>query len=141
MGRYAIVNFPKWFNLKSGVSVPYLQIDKNKQNRFAKQPEISGTQIDKSCLALLHTVAEDDLPSVVSLSDYYELPPSFDLKLIRVKFPDLAEAKIRALLLAMLTANYLKGPVFAHLFTQEQLTNFPLLENSTTTLLQAYGVK
>jgi len=55
---------------------------------------------------------------VVSLSQLYEVEPANDLVFVRVKVSDEIEAKCRAVLIAILTASYLKGSgCFAKVYT------------------------
>lgn len=79
----------------------------------------SGTAIEKSSLALIHAVAESCQPKVVALSDLFEgVEETKDFKFVRVQCNDAKEAKVRALIIAMLTANYLRGPsLFARFYT------------------------
>ena len=60
----------------------------------------------------------EELPTVVSLSQLYEVEPANDLVFVRVKVSDEIEAKCRAVLIAILTASYLKGSdCFAKVYT------------------------
>jgi hypothetical protein len=100
---------PKWFCDKAGVIFHRIIVSKKKLTE-----EKTGSQIERSCLTLVHCV--DNQPEVVSLGQIIDTET--DLQLIKVNFGDVHEAKVRAALVAMMTASYLKGVgCFARFYT------------------------
>jgi len=71
---------PKWFCDRAGIKVFNMIVSKIKKISETK----TGSLVEKSCFTLMHTVSEEDLPRVVSSSDYFDSSP--DLKFVKVKF-------------------------------------------------------
>jgi hypothetical protein len=139
--RYMSQNFPLWFISLLEARFPLINPQTTKHIPGQKQEPKTGSQIEKSCFSLLHTVSLDDMPAVISLSDFFDVGETFDYKFIKVTFENVAEARARAVLIALLTCRYLRGSnCFGKLYTLEQLVSIQRLEYETLMLLNAYKI-
>ena len=105
-GRYETQNLPKWFADKIGTFVPMA----------SKEPKKKATEqhMTNNILCLLHQHGPSvDAPTVHNLHQLFPgaVTPTttFKLKFVKVKFASIQEARNRAVYLALLTCNYLKG--------------------------------
>lgn len=73
---------------------------------------------------------------MVSLSNFYEV--EIDLNLVKIEVNNIVEARIRAILIALLTCKFLSGSdCFAKLFTFEQLSYHKKIILNTNLVLSA----